>query len=117
MKKILIRALVYILVFVTAVLIFGKIMSRKQVNMLVDMDPATQPVIYMSIGDIRYNMLPGYCKPRDISYDRDTLTYIDDSRCVPITIDTFGSKVAEADFQLRNIEDGRLIEEGGTELT
>lgn len=116
MKKILIRALVYILVFVTAVLVFGKFMSRKQVNMLVNMDPASQPVIYMSIGDIRYNMLLGYRNPRNISYDRDTLTYIDDSRSVPITIDTFGSKVSQAGFELRNIEDGRLIEEGTTDL-
>ena len=116
MKKILIRALVYILVFVTAVLIFGKLMSRKQVNMLVDMDPASQPVIYMSIEDIRYNMLPGYSTPRNISYDRDSLTYINSSRSIPITIDTFGSKVAGASYELRNIEDGRLIEEGETDL-
>jgi len=108
--------LVYILVFVISVLIFGKLFSRKQVNMLVDMDPASQPVIYMSIEDIRYNMLPGYSSPRNISYDRDSLTYLDDSRCVPITIDTFGSKVAAASYELRNIEDGRLIEEGSTDL-
>ncbi len=87
-------------------------MSRNQVNMTFDMDPASQPVVYMSIGDIRYNMLRGYSDERDISYMRDSLTYLDSDRSVRVTIDTFGEKVSEIKYVLRNIEDDRLIEEG-----
>ena len=116
MKKILIKAVVYIFVFISSVLIFGHIFSRKQVNMTVDMDPASQPVIYMSMGDITYNPLFGYSGQRDISYDRDTLTYMDENRRVSLVITTLGEKVASASYEMRNIEDNRLIEEGEAEL-
>ncbi len=109
--------MVYLAVFFISLLIFGKIFTKKQVNNTVDMDPASQPVIYMSIEDITYNMLRGYSDPRDISYDRDTLTFMDEERRIPITIATFGEKVLSATYELRNIEDERLIEEGETELT
>ncbi len=117
MKKFLIKTAVYLAVFFLSLLIFGKIFTGKQVNNTVDMEPASQPVIYMSIGVITYNMLRGYSDPRDISYDRDTLTYLDDERCIPITIAPFGGKVAAVTYELRNIEDERLIEEGETELS
>lgn len=115
MKKIIIKTVAYSLTFIVFLLIFGKIMSRKQVNMTFDMDPASQPVIYMSIEDIRYNMLRGYSGERDISYMRDSLTYLDSDRSVRITVDTFGEKVSEIKYVLRNIEDDRLIEEGNLE--
>lgn len=116
MKKVLIKAAVYILVFISSILIFGHIFSRKQVNMTVDMDPASQPVIYMSMGDITYNPLFGYSNRRDISYDRDTLTYMDENRRVSLVITTLGEKVSSASYEMRNIEDNRLIEEGDAEL-
>ena len=112
MKKIIIKTVAYIFTFIIFLLIFGKLMSRNQVNMTFDMDPASQPVVYMSIGDIRYNMLRGYSDERDISYMRDSLTYLDSDRSVRVTIDTFGEKVSEIKYVLRNIEDDRLIEEG-----
>ncbi|MBO4908358.1 MAG: hypothetical protein J5476_03660 [Lachnospiraceae bacterium] len=116
MKKILLKAAVYILVFISSVLVFGHIFSRRQTNITVDMDPASQPVIYMSIGDITYNPLFGYSSQRDISYDRDTLTYMDEGRRVSLVINSFGEKVSAASYELRNIEDNRLIEEGVAEL-
>ena len=116
MKKVLLKAAVYVLVFIASVLIFGHIFSRRQINMTVDMDPASQPVIYMSVGDITYNPLFGYSDKRDIAYDRDTLTYMDEDRRVSLEIATLGEKVASASYEMRNIEDKRLIEEGEAEL-
>ena len=116
MKKILLKILVYTALFFIFLLIFGKLMSRKQINNTVDMDPASQPVIYMSIGDITYNILRGYSGSRDMSYERNCLTYLNDDRELPFVINTFGQKVSNASYELRNIEDGRLIEDGETPL-
>lgn len=116
MKRIIIKAVAFVLTFFISVFIFGRIMSYEQVNMTFDMDPASQPVIYMSIGDLKYNMLRGYSGERDISYLRDTLTFLDSDRSVGITVDTFGQKIAGLSYALRNIEDDRLIEEGTVEL-
>jgi len=116
MKKILLKAAVYVLVFISSILIFGHIFSRRQNNITVDMDPASQPVIYMSMGDITYNPLFGYSKQRNVSYDRDTLTYMDEGRKVSLVIATLGEKVASASYEMRNIEDNRLIEEGEADL-
>ncbi|MCR4792867.1 MAG: hypothetical protein K5871_08955 [Lachnospiraceae bacterium] len=117
MKKILLKILVYSAVFFIFLLIFGKMASREQVNNTVDMDPASQPVIYLSIGDITYNMLRGYSESRNLSYERNTLSYLDADRKLPFVISTFGQKISSASYELRNIEDGRLIEEGDTELS
>ena len=117
MKKILIKAAAFILVFVLSVLIFGKVMNRRQNNNMVDMDPASLPVISMSIGDISYNVLRGYSSPRDISYDRDTLTFLDGDRSLDITVKNYGVKVAGSSYEVRNIEDDRLVESGEIELS
>jgi hypothetical protein len=117
MKKLLLKILVYTVVFFLFLFIFGKMAHREQINNTVDMDPASQPVIYMSIGDISYNMLRGYTSFRDFSYDRDSLSYLTENREIPFSVTTFGQKISAASYELRNIEDSRLIEDGDVTLT
>ena len=117
MKKLLLKILVYTAVFFICLFVFGRMAHRDQINNTVDMDPASQPVIYMSIDDISYNMLRGYSASRDFSYDRDALSYLTENRELPFSVTTFGQKVSTASYELRNIEDDRLIENGDVTLT
>ena len=117
MKKLLLKILVYTAVFFICLFVFGRMAHRDQINNTVDMDPASQPVIYMSIDDISYNMLRGYSASRDFSYDRDALSYLTENRELPFSVTTFGQKVSTASYELRNIEDDRLIENGDITLT
>ena len=117
MKKLLLKILVYTAVFFICLFVFGRMAHRDQINNTVDMDPASQPVIYMSIDDISYNMLRGYSSSRDFSYDRDALSYLTENRELPFSVTTFGQKVSTASYELRNIEDDRLIENGDVTLT
>lgn len=117
MKKLLLKILVYTAVFFICLSVFGRMAHRDQINNTVDMDPASQPVIYMSIDDISYNMLRGYSASRDFSYDRDALSYLTENRELPFSVTTFGQKVSTASYELRNIEDDRLIENGDVTLT
>ena len=117
MKKLLLKILVYTAVFFICLFVFGRMAHRDQINNTVDMDPASQPVIYMSIDDISYNMLRGYSASRDFSYDRDALSYLTENRELPFSVTTFGQKVSTASYELRNIEDDRLIENGDVSLT
>ena len=96
MKKLLLKILVYTAVFFICLFVFGRMAHRDQINNTVDMDPASQPVIYMSIDDISYNMLRGYSTSRDFSYDRDALSYLTENRELPFSVTTFGQKVSTA---------------------
>ena len=81
MRKIIIKILLLIVVFVTSVFIINGIQSERYTDLTAEMDAATLPLVYGELDGIKVNGLHGY---RDESIDdtllRDTVYPLDGDR-------------------------------------
>ena len=114
MKRTLIKACVFVAIFLACIKLFGILLNRGNTDMSQDMPGATLPVIYMNINGQYMNALHGYVTEMEGSYLRDNITPINADRTLNIRIDTYGFSVAKVAYELRNLDGSRLIED--TEL-
>lgn len=115
MKKGLIKAAVFLLTFIAALIIIGKLMNKGHDNLTLEMADATFPLLTMSTEGERYNCLHGYAKPMNIAYQRDTVTVLGKNRDTSFVIDTFGRSLEKMSIEVRNLTGTRLVE--NTEVT
>ena len=97
-------------VFVATCLISAHFLSQGTEDMTAQMSEATLPVVHINMGDVDTNYMYGYLEPMECAFMRDTLTVIGSDRKVNFTIDTYGTKVREIDFEIRSIDGSRLVE-------
>ena len=57
MKKVIIKWVIFLLTFVVALLVAGRVMNHDNRNMTMELSPASFPVITLEKGDIVYNEL------------------------------------------------------------
>ncbi|SKB55032.1 hypothetical protein SAMN06296386_10268 [Lachnospiraceae bacterium] len=116
MTKSIIKAAVFIVVFVASIFIISAIMNRGTTDMTVKMDEASYPVVSMKYYDREINMMHGYgnteMKPETL---RDSLTPLNDDRSADIIINTYGQKIASIAYEVRSADAKRLVE--NTEVT
>lgn len=112
MKKSFIKALVFMLTFLCALIVVSKVMNQGNTDMTTEMGAAVFPLIYMDINGQEVNCLHGYVQEMDGSYLRDTITVIPQGRTVKFRIDKFGTKVQKVSYELRSVDGERLIENG-----
>ena len=110
MKKSLIKATVFLLTFIAALLIIGKVMNKRHDNLTLEMTKASFPLLTMSENGVEYNQLHGYAKPMNIAYQRNTTTVLGENRDTAFVIDTFGCEVEKVSIEVRNLTGTRLIE-------
>ena len=90
-------------------------MNQGNVDMTAQMGPATYPLVYVMMGDLKLNSLRGYAEPMETSYLRETLTPLMDGRRLTLRIDKFENTIESLAFEVRSIDGSRLIE--STEIT
>lgn len=109
MQKGTIKAAVLSIVFILAVLIFGKLTNHTNEDLTTEMDEATFPVISMYQNDIELNELHGYAGEMNAAYMRDTIMPIGSERKLPITIQTYQTTVDAISYEIRSLDAARLI--------
>lgn len=114
MKKFLLKTIVFLVTFVVALLVAGKIMNRDNNSMTREMPDATLPVVTMLGTDVAYNELHGLVSNVDVVYQRDTITVLGDNRELDFQVKTYGTKIEEVRIEVRSCDGKRLIED--TEL-
>lgn len=67
-------------VFVVSLFIFSRLLNTGTNDMTMDMEEPKFPVVYMGMGDIRYNEMHGYVNAMDTTFMRDTITVLDENR-------------------------------------
>ena len=102
-------------VFVVSLFIFSRLLNTGTNDMTMDMEEPKFPVVYMGMGDIRYNEMHGYVNAMDTTFMRDTITVLDENRSTQFFVDTYGDKVQKFVFEVRSVDGERLIE--STEVT
>lgn len=110
MKKGIIKAAVFIAVFILTLFVVSRIMNKGHDNLTVEMSQAGFPLITMEMGGVAYNQLHGYAQAMDVAFQRDTVTILGADRDTGFTIDTFGANVTGISIEVRSIDGSRLIE-------
>lgn len=110
MKRSVIKGAVFGIVFFIALIVFGVITNRGNLDMTATMEEATLPYIYMNVADREVNCLYGYCNPLSTSYVQDCITPLTNERSVGLSIVENGDKVERIAYELRSIDGSRLIE-------
>jgi len=109
-KKSIVKFAVFAVVFIIALIVVSKMMNQGHDNLTMEMAPATFPLITMEMEGVQYNQLHGYSNTMDISFQRDTVTVLGESRNTDFVVDTFGSAVSGVRVEVRSADGSRLIE-------
>ncbi len=111
MKKFLLKTIVFLITFVVALLMVGKIMNRDNNSMTKEMSDATLPVVTMSGTGVAYNELHGLVSDVDIVYQRDVITVLGENRELEFQVNTYDTKVETLRMEVRSCDGNRLIED------
>ena len=115
MKKFLLKSAVFLVTFVAALMVAGRIMNRDNSSMTKEMAAPTLPIVTMLTGDVAYNELHGIVSQVDIVYQRDTITVLGENRELNFQVNTYGTGLEKLAFEVRSCDGSRLIE--NTEIT
>lgn len=109
MQKGMIKAAVLLTIFISAVLIFGKLTNHTNEDLTTEMEEATLPVISLYQDGKAINELHGYVSEMSAAYMRDTITPIEEERKLPITIQLYQTAVDAISYEIRSLDAERLI--------
>lgn len=109
MKKGIIKAITLVGAFLAAVIIFGYSGSQSSVNLTIEMQPASYPVISMYYQEHLVGELHGYREEMDVTGMRDALVPVQGDRRIQVNIDTFGGTVDQVRYEIRSLDGERLI--------
>lgn len=112
MKKIILKSLCFLAVFVLTLYVTGQVMNKNHDNLTVDITSASMPVVFLGWDNSWINMMSGYTSKMDPVYERETETILDGNRGVDFLVKTYGNAVKKVSFQVRTVDGSRLIEEG-----
>ncbi len=110
MKKMLVKAVGFLITFVVALVVINRIMNQGHDNMTIEMSPATFPIVTMEKSGEAYNELHGYGAVMDTAFQRDTITVLGENRETGFTVDTYGRDVTAIRIEVRSTDGSRLIE-------
>ncbi len=110
MKKGILKLVVFLTVFVLALVTVSMFMNRGHDNLTMDMLPAALPLVTMEWEGVLYNELHGYTSDMEVAFQRDTVTILDESRETGFVIEPYGENVTGISMEVRNVDGSRLIE-------
>ena len=109
MQKGAVKATVLIVVFFVSVILFEILTNHVNEDLTTEMPEATLPVISFYADEIQINELYGYKDQMNAAYMRDTITPVDDSRKLPIQIQTYQKAIDGISYEIRSLDGERLI--------
>ncbi len=113
MKRILIKAIVLIIIFLGAVFAFSYLLnSREDAVSTKQIDRPTLPVLMMDYNGTYINRMFGYSGEMSSTFLRDSVTLVPFDRTLKVVIDTFGSNIGEVNYNIISLDDGSIVENG-----
>lgn len=111
MKKIIIKPIVLLLVFIGALITFSFTTNWVNQDLTAKMADATFPVIYFYKDQIKINELHGYVQEMDAVSMRDAITPVGEDRLLPLSVSTYGNKIDKLSYEIRSLDAQRLVAE------
>lgn len=109
MQKGTIKAAVLSIIFIIAVLVFGRLMNHTNEDLTTEMESAKLPVISMYQDGRELNELHGYVAEMNAAYMRDAIMPIGEDWKLPIAIQTYQTAVDTISYEIRSLDAKRLI--------
>ena len=109
MRKSTIKIIVLPVIFIVAVILFSIMTNQTNEDLTTEMANATLPVVTLYENQTAVNELYGYTGEMDAAYMRDTITPVDESRQLPVTIQTYQTAVDKISYEIRSMDAKRLI--------
>ena len=110
MKRIWIRWVIILAVFISSLITFSVILNQGTTDMTVEMQEATLPVINIVYDGINVNTMHGYVERMDNGTMRDSISPVGDSREMQFSINSYDTGVTSVSYEVRNLDGSRLIE-------
>lgn len=121
MKKGIVKVLVLAAVFCLGILGFGQLTNHSNEDLTTEMADATLPVVSLYMQDEKdgefreINELRGYTSEMNAVYMRDSITPVDETRILPISIQTYDTKIDGIHYEIRSMDTERLIADAQAE--
>jgi hypothetical protein len=109
-RSILIRVIVFIAVYVIAVLAASRYINRSTPDTAGAMSASTFPLVYMQQGGVTFNCLHGYSREMDVTKMRYSITPLTETREVTIQIRNFGAAVDSVSYEVVTIDGTQSLE-------
>ena len=108
-KKILILAGIFLVVAIGAFFFLPRDREEEPADYQA-LEPATLPVVALTVENREVNVLYGYTSEMDEAYMGDTLTPLPEDRQLPVVISTYGNTVTGISYEIRSEDGTDLIE-------
>lgn len=115
MKKTIIKIVIVLTVFFTALFVISGIMNKGNTDMTAEMKKAAFPVISVNYGGHEINKMYGYKKAMEVSQMRESITPLSAGRKIDLQIQTYGNQILGIGFEVRSVDGSRLIEDTAIE--
>ena len=109
-KRVIIKAIVSVVVFVISVIIISSLMNHSSLDMTVEMSKATLPLAHIVYDGKQINEMRGYTDEMDVSSMRDAITPLTDNRSVEVSLDMYGRVLKSLSYEIRSVDGQRLVE-------
>lgn len=110
MKLSVIKGIVFGAVFLIALITFGILTNRGNMDMTAKMEDATLPLVYLEVDGREVNCLAGYKEAMQTAYVQDCITPLSQDRALNLSIKENGVATKKIGYELRSIDGQRLIE-------
>ncbi len=110
MKKIILKILYTITVFIIFLLLIGHFTNAETVDMTAQMGAPTFPLITFMEGNNEVNTQRGYATEMEVNHIRSSVLPIDERRNVSFKMNTYGEAVSNLQFEVRQASGSSLVE-------
>ncbi len=114
MKKIAIRILVLLAVFVVGVAGTSLLMNGEMSSDTMELDDASFPEVMVEIGGTYVNRMFGYAQKMQMDFTRDSLTPMDTSKNITLIINPFSCDLYNLSYEIRTSDGSKVIENSST---
>ncbi len=114
MKKIALRILILLLVFIGGVVGTSFFMNGEISNDSTELENASFPEVMIEIGGIYVNRMFGYADKMQTDFARDSLTPMDASKKITLVINPYSCDLYNLSYEIRTSDGSKVIENSST---
>ena len=110
--KIIVRTVLFVILFTGTALIVNFVYNRGQNEAIAEMTESGLPEIYFEYDGYRINRIPAYLGDMNISLMHESIIPVDADGAVKILVTKDNDFMENVSYELRDLQDGNLIENG-----
>lgn len=111
MGKKAVKPIVLLLIFIGALAAFSMTTNKENIDLTVNMEEASLPILYFVHNGTVINELHGYTQEMDMLSMRDNVLPIGEDRVLHLEMMTYGEEIEKLSYQIRSLDGNRLLME------